>query len=110
MNTPQPGTSGQMTINLPNVIKTLGESLYSDPSVAMRDLIKNANDTCVVRLADDPKAPPGEIHMRVDTWKRTLIVEDNGAGMAEDEVKKFLTVIGSSKTDEVRTRLEEMGQ
>lgn len=110
MTTLRPSTSGQMTINLPGVIKTLGESLYSDPSVSVRELLQNANDTCVVRQADDPNAPRGEIHIRIDSWRRTLVVEDNGAGMTEDEVKEFLTVIGSSKTDQVRARLEEMGE
>lgn len=110
MSTPKPKTSGQMTINLPGVIKTLGESLYSDPSVSVRELIQNANDTCVVRQADDPNAPPGEIHIRFDNWRRTLVIEDNGAGMTEEEVKEFLTVIGSSKTDQVRAHLESMGQ
>ncbi len=110
MTTARPSTSGQMTINLPGVIKTLGESLYSDPSVSVRELIQNANDTCVVRQAEDPNAPPAEIHIRFDAWRRTLTVEDNGAGMTEDEVKEFLTVIGSSNTDQVRARLEEMGE
>jgi molecular chaperone HtpG len=110
MTTAKPSTSGQMTINLPGVIKTLGESLYSDPSVSIRELIQNANDTCVVRQADDPSAPHGEIHIRVDSWRGTLVVEDNGAGMTEEEVKEFLTVIGSSKTEQVRARLEQMGE
>lgn len=110
MNIPRLSESGKMTINLPGVIKTLGESLYSDPGVSIRELIQNANDTCVVRQAEDPKAHPAEIHIRFDSWKRLLVVEDNGAGMTEEEVKAFLTVIGSSKTDEVRARLEEMGE
>lgn len=110
MSKPDIKTSGQMTINLPGVIKTLGESLYSDPSVSVRELIQNANDTCVVRQANDPNSPPGEIHIHFDNWRRTLVIEDNGAGMTEEEVKEFLTVIGSSKTDEVRAELQSMGQ
>jgi len=103
-------TSGKMTINVPGVIRTLGESLYSDPSVSVRELIQNANDTCIVRQAEDPNAPPPEIHIRYDPYKRILVVEDNGAGMTEEEVQEFLTVIGSSHTDEVRQRLETMGE
>jgi molecular chaperone HtpG len=101
-----------MTINLPGVIKTLGTNLYSDPSVSIRELIQNANDTCIVRQADDSSFDPNdsEIHVRFDPWHRTLTVEDNGAGMTEEEVKEFLTVIGSSKTELVRTNLEQMGQ
>jgi len=102
--------TGQMTINLPGVIKTLGENLYSDPSVSIRELIQNANDTCVVRQAEDPSVPNSEIHIRFDAWKRLLVIEDNGAGMKEEEVKQFLTVVGNSNTKNVRTRLEEMGQ
>lgn len=110
MSTPNPTTSGKMTINLPGVIKTLGESLYSDPSVSLRELVQNANDTCIVRQVDDPQSPPGEIHIKFDSWKKLLIVEDNGAGMTEEEVQDFLTVIGSSNTDKVRSRLEAMGE
>lgn len=103
-------TSGKMTINVPGVIRTLGESLYSDPGVSIRELIQNANDTCIVRQAEDPNAPPPEIHIRYDPYRRILVVEDNGAGMTAEEVEKFLTVIGSSHTDEVRQRLEAMGE
>lgn len=112
MNTPRPKQAGQMTINLPGVIKTLGTSLYSDPSVSIRELIQNANDTCIVRQAHDSTFDPkdSEIHIRFDTWHRTLTVEDNGAGMTEEEVKEFLAVIGRSNTDEVRAELEQMGQ
>lgn len=110
MTTPRSITSGKMTINVPGVIRTLGESLYSDPSVSVRELIQNANDTCIVRQAEDPNAPPPEIHIHYDPYRRILVVEDNGAGMTAEEVEEFLTVIGSSHTDEVRQRLEAMGE
>lgn len=110
MTTQTPVTTGKMTINVPGVIRTLGESLYSDPNVSIRELIQNANDTCVVRQAEEAAAPPSEIHIRFDAYRRLLVVEDNGAGMTAAEVEKFLTVIGSSHSDEVRTRLESMGQ
>lgn len=103
-------STGQMRINLPGVIKMLGESLYSDPSVAIRELIQNANDTCIVRKAVDPNAPPPEIKIDFNAWDHILIVEDNGAGLTAKEVEEFLTVIGRSHTDEVRRWLEEEGQ
>jgi molecular chaperone HtpG len=106
----RPTTSGQMTIYLPDVIKTLGERLYSDPSVSVRELLQNANDSCVVRQAEDPEAPPAAINVSFDPWKAKLVVEDNGAGLTEEEVKEFLAVIGKSKTTQVRERLEAMGR
>jgi len=110
MSAQQVTATGQMRINLPGVIKMLGESLYSDPSVAIRELIQNANDTCIVRQAKDPHAPQPEIKIDFNAWEHTLIVEDNGAGLTAEEVKEFLTVIGRSHTDEVRRWLEEEGQ
>lgn len=103
-------TTGKMDINLPGVIKMLGEALYSDPKVAIRELIQNANDTCLVRQAIDPNAPTPEIKIDFNAWNRVLIVEDNGAGLTADEVQEFLTVIGRSRTDEVRRWLEEEGR
>ena len=34
--------SGKMTVNLKKLIKTLALALYSDPNVAVRELIQNA--------------------------------------------------------------------
>lgn len=101
--------SGMMTINLPGVIKTLGKNLYSDPAVSFRELLQNAHDACVIREQQYPDVS-SEIHVRYDMWKRQLIVEDNGAGMTAEECEKFLTVIGSSNTADVRERLMEMGK
>src|SRR6266571_4422537 len=108
MNASFSESDGIISINLPGVIKILGESLYSDPSVAVRELLQNANDSCVIRKVEDANAPDHEIHISYDRYERTLVIEDNGAGMTKEEVKEFLTVIGSGKTDEVRTRLEKM--
>jgi molecular chaperone HtpG len=101
---------GKLTINLPNLIRTLGEYLYSDPNVALRELIQNAHDTCVAAESLAPGGPRPEIHVGADPFDRVLVVKDNGAGMTKAEVEKFLTVIGNSRTDEVRKQLEELGR
>ncbi len=110
MQRPHGIRQGQMTINVPGVIRTLGESLYADPHVAIRELLQNAHDTCLVRQADDPNAALPEIHVRYDPFGRSLTIEDNGAGMTEAEVEQFLSVIGASNTDAVRLRLEAIGE
>lgn len=109
--------TGGMTLNLPGVIKTLGEAMYTDPWVALRELIQNANDTCTVRRAPaegrsklDMDAPRAYIRVYYERFSQQLVVEDNGAGMTPDEVERFLSVIGKSNTDEVRAALESMGE
>ena len=99
----------QGVLKIEGLLKRLGSWMYSDPSISIRELLQNANDSCVMRQADDPCAPAGEIRVSFDNWSRRLSVEDNGTGLTEDEIMEFLAVIGSSKTNEVRARLEDMG-
>ena len=40
-------------INLPGLLKLLGQHLYSDPRVALRELTQNAHDSCVRRRQED---------------------------------------------------------
>ena len=103
--TPRP-----MTVHMPSIIKMLAEVMYSDPGMPVRELLQNANDSCVLRQADDPRAPTGEIYVKFDNWSRRLSVEDNGAGLTEDEVKEFLGALGIGKSDQIRVRLDAMGQ
>jgi len=108
MNTHEESQTGKLTLNLPNVIRMLGEDLYSDPYAAVRELLQNAHDTCSVAQHYDSEGSQ-KIHVSANPLDLELIIQDSGAGMTEDEVRKFLTVIGSSRTDEVRKELRAMG-
>jgi molecular chaperone HtpG len=96
-------------IHLPGLLKVLGEHLYSDPRVAVRELVQNAHDSCVRRrqedtaLADD-YAP--RIIVRLDAEKQQLIIEDNGSGLTHDEITTFLATVGRGYTRELRERLD----
>ncbi len=78
----------------------MGESLYSNKTVALRELIQNAVDACQVRGMVDPN-PTYSPHVRVfeetDDEKRIwLVVEDNGIGMDESILSRFFFKIGTS--------------
>lgn len=40
-------------IHLPGLLKLLGEHLYSNPQVALREMVQNAHDSCVRRREED---------------------------------------------------------
>jgi molecular chaperone HtpG len=86
-------------VNLAGVIELLSAHLYSGPHVYLRELLQNAVDAISARrqLA---KSPPGEITVELveDSagGAATLIFEDNGIGLTEEEVHRFLATIGSS--------------
>ncbi|MDE3231420.1 MAG: ATP-binding protein, partial [Chloroflexota bacterium] len=100
-------------IHLPGLLKLLGESLYSTPRVALRELVQNAHDSCVRRREEDPQAASDyapAIHIWADREARQLFIEDNGSGLTREEITVFLATVGRGYTSELRSRLGAGGR
>jgi molecular chaperone HtpG len=83
------------------MIELLSEHIYSSPNVFVRELLQNGMDAITARKSID-ESFSGEINVYVNVQQPEIIFEDNGTGLSEDEVHKFLSVIGqSSKRDDV---------
>ncbi len=95
-------------IHLPGLLKLLGEHLYSNPQVALREMVQNAHDSCVRRREED-QAVAGtyqpSITISIQHAARQLIIEDNGSGLTREEITTFLATIGRGYTGEMRERL-----
>ncbi len=89
----------QFQIHLPGLLKVLAESLYSSKKVGIRELIQNAHDSCVRRQveAKENYYKP-RIEIDFDLNNRSIIIQDNGSGLTEDEVTEYLSTIGRSYT------------
>ncbi len=89
-------------VNLSGLMEVLGRHLYSTPTVAIRELVQNAHDSCVRRKIET-KAPfePG-ISIQTDGGK--LIIEDNGAGLTHDEIISYIATVGSGYTRILREK------
>ncbi len=85
-------------VHLHGLIELLSDHLYSEPKVFVRELLQNGVDAIRARTKIDPEHV-GEIVFEVIAPKGkmpTLIVTDNGIGLNEEEVHKFLATIGES--------------
>lgn len=85
-------------INLRGIIDLLSNHLYSRPEVFVRELLQNAVDaiTARQRLAPDHL---GEITLAVTSPRDkppTLEMIDNGIGLTEDEIHRFLATVGET--------------
>jgi hypothetical protein len=77
----------------------MGTSLYGNSNVALRELLQNSVDTCLLRQAIFDKKKHSykpKITVILDTIKRQLIVSDNGRGMNENDISKYYSNIGTS--------------
>jgi molecular chaperone HtpG len=92
-------------INLRGIIELLSNHLYSSPEVFLRELLQNGIDAIRARQFLEPEFR-GEITLEVVGQRGgrppTLVFSDNGIGLTEDEIHRFLATIGqTSKTAEV---------
>ena len=87
----------KMRASFQGLVRVLAKSLYPEPDVFIRELLQNAHDSIQFRQIDEPEQR-GEIRIDVDETARTLSFSDNGAGMDQQEIENFLSVIGSTGT------------
>jgi molecular chaperone HtpG len=85
-------------VNLHGIIELLSHHLYSGPEVCIRELIQNAVDAIRARQEIGSEFS-GEIGLelsRPKTGPATLTITDNGIGLTEEEIHRFLATIGES--------------
>lgn len=99
----------EIKINLPGLLKMLGSNIYSEPDVAVREMIQNAHDTCIIRTTKDCNFTDAKIHIAFDKGQKTLTFNDNGTGMTEEELHKYLSIIGEGYTKLQREELRAAG-
>ncbi|CAM3529805.1 MULTISPECIES: HSP90 family protein [Saccharibacillus] len=84
-------------VNLSGMIDILSNHLYSSPRVFLRELLQNATDAITARLDSEP-GHRGEVFVELagSGENSTLLLQDNGVGLTEDDVHEFLAMIGHS--------------
>jgi molecular chaperone HtpG len=98
-------------IELPNLITLLGQHLYSEPDVFIREVIQNSHDSIVARKVYARSASPApRIDIDIDSKSRRLSVSDNGKGLTKTEIIEDLAMIGGSGTDKLRRELRDRGR
>ncbi|GHG69169.1 HSP90 family protein [Comamonas sp. JC664] len=95
-------------VSLRGVIDLLSHHLYSSPGVYVRELLQNATDAIRARQLLEP-GHAGTVHLELmekqDGSPPTLLFTDDGVGLTEDEIHRFLATIGeSSKREALEAR------
>ncbi len=92
----------QFNLSKRQVIELLmGTKLYGNPEVALRELVQNSIDACLLRLAQEKKwgnlyCPEISIKYITEEREYVLIVEDNGTGMDQYIIDNYYSKVGSS--------------
>ena len=97
---------GQIKVDSENLFPIIKKWLYSDRDIFIRELVANACDAikkyqslCQMGEAENDNAAP-RIDVTLDPEAKTITVSDNGIGMTEDEVEKYIAQIAFSGAQE----------
>ena len=93
---------GNIGVTTENIFPVIKKFLYSDHEIFIREIVSNAVDATqkLKTLANkgDFKGETGELKVKVTVNKEegTIIVSDNGIGMTEEEIEKYINQIAFS--------------
>ena len=100
------GTTGKIGVTTENIFPVIKKFLYSDHEIFLRELVANAVDASqkmkALAASGEYSGELGELAVRIelDEKKKTLKVIDNGIGMTEEEVDKYINQIAFSSAGE----------
>ena len=107
---------GQIGVTTENIFPVIKQFLYSDHEIFLRELVANAVDATqkmkALAASGDCKEELGDlqVHIELDPKEKTLRVIDNGIGMTEEEVDKYINQIAFSSAGEFLEKYKDQIQ
>lgn len=108
---------GTISINTENIFPIIKKWLYSDKDIFIRELISNGCDAVsklkrLISLGEAKEVKENfKVTVTVDKENKILTFTDNGIGMTEDEVKKYINQVAfSGAADFMEKYKEKMDQ
>jgi molecular chaperone HtpG len=97
---------GTINVSVDNIFPLIKKFLYSDHEIFLRELISNATDATLklkhLTSIGEAKIDYGSplIEVKIDKKKKQLHIIDQGIGMTQDEVQKYINEIAFSGAEE----------
>lgn len=102
---------GKISVHTDNLLPIIKKWLYSDSDIFLRELISNAQDAIMKlkklnSLGKTDIDDKYEIKVELDKENGIISVTDNGIGMTEDEVEKYINQVAFSGAEEFIKKYE----
>lgn len=97
---------GKIGVTTENIFPVIKKFLYSDHEIFLREIVSNAVDAtkklAALSSLGEVKGDVGELKIKIslDAKSKTLTVSDNGVGMTEEEIEKYINQIAFSGAEE----------
>lgn len=97
---------GKINVSVDNIFPLIKKFLYSDQEIFLRELVSNATDAtlklkhlCNIGESTTEYGNP-QIEIKINEKENTLHIIDQGIGMSEEEVKKYINEVAFSGAEE----------
>ena len=93
---------GGISVETAHIFPIIKKWLYSEKDIFLREIVSNATDaiTKLKRLSSlgkyDDNGEKYRVEVKLDKESKTLTVSDNGIGMTEEELEKYICSIALS--------------
>jgi molecular chaperone HtpG len=108
---------GNLSINSENLFPIIKKWLYSDQDIFIRELVSNAVDAIskLKKLVSMGEAQMAEgenyaVQVTIDAEGKTITISDNGIGMTDEEVRKYINQIAFSGAAEFLEKYKDASE
>ncbi len=108
--------TGKINVSVENIFPLIKKFLYSDHEIFLRELISNATDATLklkhLTSIGEAKVEYGNpiIEVKVDKDNKRIHILDQGIGMTEEEVKKYINEVAFSGAEEFLDKYKDAGK
>ena len=105
---------GTIKVETTDILPIIKKWLYSEHDIFIRELVANATDAITKRATIarglNQEIPTGKILVSLNKENKTLTIKDNGLGMTEEEVEKYIAQLAFSGAREFMEKMEKEGK
>jgi len=105
--------TGQIKVDTQNIFPIIKKWLYSEHDIFLRELVSNSCDAITKRETlsrqKNLEVPTGAVEVTLSKADNTITIKDNGLGMSEAEIEKYITQLAFSGAEEFVDKMKEAG-
>ncbi|CBW26151.1 chaperone protein (heat shock protein) [Halobacteriovorax marinus SJ] len=104
---------GNISVNTSDIFPIIKKWLYSEHDIFIRELVANATDAITKRHTLsrnlNVEIPQGSINISVNKDNKLITISDNGLGMSEADIEKYIAQLAFSGAEEFVKKLKDEG-
>lgn len=104
---------GSISVKTNDIFPIIKKWLYSEHDIFIRELVSNACDAITKRhtlaRSQGHETPEGKVSISLDKENKVITISDNGLGMTESEVEKYIAQLAFSGAEEFVQKMKDMG-